>query len=556
MTFTEAAALVLRLVGKPLHYKEITDVAIEKNLLSHVGKSPEVTMGARLAALVKKAEKDNPLVRVKPGVFALRDWDQSTIDKGLSDRTPALELAKRGEVAQAAAAAVEVQSGENGAREHASSPLASSPLGSSPNGSSPIATGALDDDDEELIGPDDDERARAALASSAAELFEAEDDDDVPLIGPGAVDAESAEGDDDPNGARRRRRRRRGRGRDRDDREEGDLPGYTVSDAPADEALAREDAPRRDESRRDESRRDESRRDESRRDDSRRDDSRRGRDGRDGRDERDRFGDANLDELAGKNLADVLERALAGQDRAQGPISAQRLADLAVKRGRSQEPGQLASALLGAARADNLRRAQLGRRARFRVAGGRIALTEWGMDGEMLKLERELEQVADRYREAARRALQRRIADLPPRAMGEFILLLLERLGVTELSPVRRPGAPGAELHLSGVARGPLGELRTAIVLRRDGREVGRERVLELRGALHHYGPATSGMLLTTGQVLSGAREEAQSPGAAPVTLIDGAGVARLAEQHGVLVQSTRIELPVIDLELLESLRA
>ena len=62
MTFTEAAAQVLRLVGKPLHYKEITDVAIEKNLLSHVGKSPDVTMGARLAALVKKGDKENPLV--------------------------------------------------------------------------------------------------------------------------------------------------------------------------------------------------------------------------------------------------------------------------------------------------------------------------------------------------------------------------------------------------------------------------------------------------------------------------------------------------------------
>ena len=91
MTFTEAAAQVLRLVGKPLHYKEITDVAIEKNLLSHVGKSPEVTMGARLAALVKKGDKENPLVRVKPGVFALREWDQDTIEKGLRDRTPALE---------------------------------------------------------------------------------------------------------------------------------------------------------------------------------------------------------------------------------------------------------------------------------------------------------------------------------------------------------------------------------------------------------------------------------------------------------------------------------
>src|SRR5205809_1055456 len=86
MTFTEAAAEVLRLVGRPLHYKEITDIAIEKNLLSHVGKSPEVTMGARLAATLKKDSSENPLVRVKPGVFALREWDEKTIKGGLEPK--------------------------------------------------------------------------------------------------------------------------------------------------------------------------------------------------------------------------------------------------------------------------------------------------------------------------------------------------------------------------------------------------------------------------------------------------------------------------------------
>src|SRR5678815_6149402 len=92
MTFTEAAAEVLRLAGKPLHYKEITELAIEKNLLSHVGKSPEVTMGARLAALVRKEDKTNPIVRVKPGVFALREWkkgggapDVDALDDGDDD---------------------------------------------------------------------------------------------------------------------------------------------------------------------------------------------------------------------------------------------------------------------------------------------------------------------------------------------------------------------------------------------------------------------------------------------------------------------------------------
>src|ERR1043165_6273979 len=82
MTFTEAAAEVLRLAGKPLHYKEITELAIEKNLLSHVGKSPEVTMGARLAALLKKEDKTNPIVRVKPGVFALREWEGKRKKRG------------------------------------------------------------------------------------------------------------------------------------------------------------------------------------------------------------------------------------------------------------------------------------------------------------------------------------------------------------------------------------------------------------------------------------------------------------------------------------------
>src|SRR5687767_10440088 len=82
MTFTEAAAEVLRIAGKPLHYKEITELAIEKNLLSHVGKSPEVTMGARLAALLKKEDKTNPIVRVKPGVFALREWEGKRRKRG------------------------------------------------------------------------------------------------------------------------------------------------------------------------------------------------------------------------------------------------------------------------------------------------------------------------------------------------------------------------------------------------------------------------------------------------------------------------------------------
>src|SRR5260370_34396888 len=75
MTFIEAAAEVLRQAGKPLHYKEITELAIAGNLLSHVGKTPEVTMSHRLTSAIKKDDKDIPIVKIKPGVFALREWD-------------------------------------------------------------------------------------------------------------------------------------------------------------------------------------------------------------------------------------------------------------------------------------------------------------------------------------------------------------------------------------------------------------------------------------------------------------------------------------------------
>jgi hypothetical protein len=81
MTFIEAAAEVLRQAGKPLHYKEITELAIASNLLSHVGKTPEVTMSHRLTAAVKKDDKDVPIVKFKPGIFALREWEEPKAKK-------------------------------------------------------------------------------------------------------------------------------------------------------------------------------------------------------------------------------------------------------------------------------------------------------------------------------------------------------------------------------------------------------------------------------------------------------------------------------------------
>ncbi|HYO95807.1 MAG TPA: restriction endonuclease, partial [Polyangiaceae bacterium] len=292
-------------------------------------------------------------------------------------------------------------------------------------------------------------------------------------------------------------------------------------------------------------------------------DNREAREGRGDRDRegRERSGDADrgapLGDLAGRSLADAVESLLGGFDRTRGPVPIQALVDLAQRRGRlNGDAGSAPGLICAAARADNARRAAEGRRPRFRINTNKIALSEWQLDGEMARAERELGSAIERYRESARRSLLRTISDLPHRACGELVVLLLEHMGYVEVAAVRRPGSHGAELHLTARARGGSLDVRTAIVVRRDGREIGRERVTELRGALHHYGPAHAGLLITAGQVLSGAREEAAAAGATPVAVIDGANLARLCEEHAVGVAPLTLRIPMPDLELLDGLRA
>lgn len=72
MTFLEAAVEVLRREGKPLHFKELTRLAIKYDLLSVVGRDPESMMQTRLQAEVRRPSSD--LVRQSPGVFGLRSY--------------------------------------------------------------------------------------------------------------------------------------------------------------------------------------------------------------------------------------------------------------------------------------------------------------------------------------------------------------------------------------------------------------------------------------------------------------------------------------------------
>ncbi|HHH28286.1 MAG TPA: hypothetical protein ENK57_08075 [Polyangiaceae bacterium] len=520
MTFTDAAQEVLTQEGRPLHYKEITELAIEKNLLSHVGKSPEVTMGARLAATLKKGGDDNPLIRVKPGVFALRDWDEETIKLGLKIKRAPAKKKKEDDEAETKS---KRKDGEDDSAKSAKKDT---------------KTTKAEVDDEPQTP---EEARRAEIAASVSEVFADEDDDDEPLLGDDDKDeergakrrAKSDEDDDDRDedkagrGKRRRRRRRRGRSNKDDNKDDGTLPTYTATPVDGDKG------------------------------------------GRRGPQVID-LGSADtpaLDGLAGASLADVVATILSTFDRTVGAVSLRQITETAQRNGKLQGDQQMAQAQIAAAvRADNARRESVGLRPRFRMAGGRVGLTDWLLDNELSRYERELMQALGRYREASRRAFARKASELPGHAFVELCMMVLERSRVQQIRPVKFPGASGAEAHFSGVLHTPasavagqIGEgqgIRLGIVIRKDGRDLGRERVTELRGSVHHYDGATAGWLFTSGQILSGAREEAGLDHTMPVTMLDGVAIARLCDELGVAVLRSVHPVSLPDVDLFEALRS
>jgi hypothetical protein len=547
MTFTEAAVEVLRLVGKPLHYKKITEVAIERNLLSHVGKTPEVTMSSRLATMVKRDRGEAPIIKVKPGVFGLREFNEEQLAdlSGDVDELPEVEVeTEQDKASESPDGSVEL-------------PSISPPV--EPRKPLPGADvfPEEDDDDEPILGGDDD------------------DDDDEEGEGEDGAAAGASPGAESRSSRRRRKRRRRG-GAD-------DAPEV---EAPRAVREPREEAPRQLREPREARNAREPRRDEGRargRNDRSLERTDRGPDrgpdrGNDrgqerGQDRNERHLERGRDQeryereepvdfhrepgdgdLLGKDLADAVASVLS-QGSPRG-LPAMRIADMLVRKGRlAGEPSQLVPTVMASVRADIARKRIEQTRPRFRLEGGAVTLTEFLLPQDVLRAEQDVLRAAERQRERTRRAFVRKLSELPGAGMAELIATWLNAEGVVGLRAVRRPGAGVGELHLAGTLRRGADEVRLAIVVYREARELSRDRVIEARGSLHYYGNASLSWLVTFGTVTSGAREEASAPAAGPVALYDGLALATAMERQGVGLVTQQVAISALDFELLESLR-
>jgi hypothetical protein len=72
-SFKQAAQQVLTESRTPLHYRKITEKAIEKNLIESDGKTPWATMNAQLSMDIKNNGEKSIFIRTNPGEFGLSD---------------------------------------------------------------------------------------------------------------------------------------------------------------------------------------------------------------------------------------------------------------------------------------------------------------------------------------------------------------------------------------------------------------------------------------------------------------------------------------------------
>jgi len=86
MNILQAAEKVLREQGKPLHYREITKIILEKGLWETKGKTPEATLNANISVDIKKNGKKSLFIRTEPGKLGLREWGLKEIPEKIKSQ--------------------------------------------------------------------------------------------------------------------------------------------------------------------------------------------------------------------------------------------------------------------------------------------------------------------------------------------------------------------------------------------------------------------------------------------------------------------------------------
>ena len=98
MTYREAAIRFLKERG-PLHYQELAEAVVAAGAVQAHGATPAATLNATIAVDIRRKGKDSVFIRVRPGVFGLRELHEPTAEAAAASEQVPTSVATEGDTA-------------------------------------------------------------------------------------------------------------------------------------------------------------------------------------------------------------------------------------------------------------------------------------------------------------------------------------------------------------------------------------------------------------------------------------------------------------------------
>lgn len=532
MTFLEAALEILKRERKPLHYKELTEKAMERKLLTFVGRTPEVTMQTQLTSAVKKAP-GAPFVRVKPGVFGLLRYPEHVPEPVVEEKAPPAAEEKPAEQGEGRGrrrrrggrgrrkdrrGGDEART-ENRDEETKSTESAASSDSLEATEAEPQAALDEQEGEEPNIGNLSAEARAAALAETGVLEGDIEEEDgDAEAEAAAEDDADESDGDSDQEG------NQAGEAAaaevqvevDSDITEPLSLGDATPTPAPvADTTPAPATTPAPSSS-----------------------------------------GGASGEPQAqggGRRVMSPLDAAievLRGQSPGRG-VHVRQIADSAVRRRLIHgEPNEAWRVMRAALASEPKERLRAGLRPRIKSAGsGLYALSRRVPDADLEKAEFVFGEARRALRERTLAAVEQRLGDLPPSAFEALVRVILQREGFGPATFVKKVEGTIYVEALRGRGFRPS---KCLIALRPGVAAAGRRALGELRAGIRARGQ-DEGVLLLAGRLADDAIAEWKQSGQ-PVEVVDGPALAETCVRHGIGVISSPVTVDLIDADFFAEL--
>jgi len=240
---------------------------------------------------------------------------------------------------------------------------------------------------------------------------------------------------------------------------------------------------------------------------------------------------------------DAAIEILKGQAPGRG-LHVRQIADAAVRRrlihGEPNEAWRVMRAALAAEGKERLRAAQ---RPRVRPAGsGLYALTRRPPDSDLERAEFVLGEARRALRERTLAAIEQRLAELNPAAFEAVARVLLQREGFGPATFIKRVEGT---IYLESLRGRGFRPSRCLIALRPGAAAAGRRAVGELRAGIRARNQ-DEGLIMLAGRLADDAVAEWKQAGA-PVEVVDGPAMAETCVRHGIGIISAMVNIEFVD---------